>query len=1103
MDTPSPKDKTRVGARDLVSSSEPLQDAYRTLRLIVDSMRDFAILMLDADGRVTSWSAGAELVTGYGADEIVGRHFSCFFTGDDFAAGRPDQELATSATAGHYEDEGWRVRKDGSRFWADVAISAIHDEQGVVVGFAKVTRDVTPRWEAEQKLLTAESRTRAILDAATDAFISIDDEGLITDWNAQAREVFGWEKAEVVGRCLADTIMPPELREAHRQGVRRFLAAGVGPLLNQRIEVVALHRDGRRFPVELSIWATQEDGTWSFNAFLHDISERHRLVDELTRDREALALAQRVARLGSWEWDIASNIVRWSDELYQLYGIEQEGFEATFDGYLSRVHPDDRALVEAAATTAYATLQPFDFEHRIVLPDGDIRWLHGLGQVVADEAGAAARMHGTALDITARKRAEAKFEGLLEAAPDAIVVVDADGVIRLVNRQTEALFGYGRAELVGQRLEMLMPERFRAGHPGVRQSYFGDPLARPMGAGLELAACRKDGTEFPVDISLSPLETEEGTLVSAAIRDVTARKTTEAALAHQAMHDALTGLPNRSLLKDRLSFALARAQRSGATVAVLFLDVDRFKVINDSRGHSVGDELLRGIAVRLLGTVRPDDTVARFGGDEFVIVTEGAGPGDGPLALGSRVAQALAEPTDLDGTEVAITVSIGIATAGPVDDAESLLRDADAAMYRAKEAGRDRFVMFDDAMRAGATARMETESALRGAIERGELEVHYQPIVDLTSRLVVGVEALVRWEHPDRGTILPDEFIPVAEETGLIVPLGAFVVREACRRVAEWQTVRPELAPLSLAVNISARQLLTPELPIIIRDALDASGLDAALLCLEITESVLLDDAESAARALHVLKALGVRIGVDDFGTGYSSLTYLKRFPVNILKIDRSFVGGLGEGGPGRRDRAIVASIVDLAHAFGLTTVAEGVETPPQLAHLQAIGCDQAQGYYLSRPLSGTDAAVWIGDEFTKTAASRAPRDRPSGVRRVLLVDDDRNLRMLFRLMLEDHGGFDIVGEAADGREAVALARHFQPDVVLLDLAMPGLGGLETLPLLLAVAPTAKVVVLSGLEPEDVAARAKELGAVGYIGKGHDPACLGDDVDRVLASTRS
>ncbi len=233
------------------------------------------------------------------------------------------------------------------------------------------------------------------------------------------------------------------------------------------------------------------------------------------------------------------------------------------------------------------------------------------------------------------------------------MVVDADGVIRLVNRQTEALFGYGRAELVGQRLEMLMPERLRSGHPGVRQTYFGDPLALPMGAGLELAACRKDGTDFPVDISLSPLETEEGTLVSAAIRDVTARKTTEAALAHQAMHDALTGLPNRSLLKDRLSLALARAQRSGATVAVLFLDVDRFKVINDSRGHSVGDELLRGIAVRLLDTVRPDDTVARFGGDEFVIVTEGAGTGDGPLALGSRVAQALAEPMDLDGTAVA------------------------------------------------------------------------------------------------------------------------------------------------------------------------------------------------------------------------------------------------------------------------------------------------------------------------------------------------------------------------------------------------------------------------------------------------------------------
>ena len=423
------------------------------------------------------------------------------------------------------------------------------------------------------------------------------------------------------------------------------------------------------------------------------------------------------------------------------------------------------------------------------------------------------------------------------------------------------------------------------------------------------------------------------------------RERTEA-LAHQALHDALTGLPNRALLVDRLDQALAAATRTGRPVAVLFVDVDHFKLFNDSRGHAAGDDLIVALARRLKDTVRPADTVSRFGGDEFVVVSPDAGTVEGASALAGRISAALALPFRLGDQDVFLTVSIGMGVSRPAMPAEALLRDADAAMYRAKQQGRARCEFFDETMRTEAATRLELQTALHWAIERDELRVFYQPLVEVASGRVVGLEGLVRWDHPDRGLLAPGSFVPIAEDAGLIVPIDACVLRQAAADHARWRRKHPQLL-LSMNVNLSAHHLRHAGLVGRVREVIEEHGLEPSALCLELTESVLMEDLGRHAETLLELRRLGVRLAIDDFGTGYSSLTRLRLFPVDVVKIDRSFVAGLGTD---PRDTAIVRGVIDLAHALDLVVVAEGIERPEQLEELRALRCDLAQGYLFAPP---------------------------------------------------------------------------------------------------------------------------------------------------------
>jgi diguanylate cyclase (GGDEF)-like protein len=459
-------------------------------------------------------------------------------------------------------------------------------------------------------------------------------------------------------------------------------------------------------------------------------------------------------------------------------------------------------------------------------------------------------------------------------------------------------------------------------------------------------------------------------------RDISERKQFEEQLSHQAFHDQITGLANRALFQDRVSHALERQTRDGSPVAVLFMDLDDFKTINDSLGHAAGDQLLVALAERLVGRLRTADTAARLGGDEFGVLLEDGGD-DGLTAadVAGRILETLEEPFDLDGTEVYARASIGISVAepdDPVGSADELLRNADVAMYMAKEGGKARYQLFEPAMHDTALRRLELRAAMQRAIDHDEFRLFYQPVIELPTGKITGVEALIRWFDPEKGIVPPLDFIPLAEETGLIVPIGRWVLMEACSHAARLAETFAAL-DLHMAVNLSARQIARPEIVEEVREALSASQLDPSKLVLEITESVMIHDMDLAIGRLKELKTLGVQLAIDDFGTGYSSLNYVRRFPVDILKVDKSFIDGVTEGG---ESSALTAAVIELASILNLKPVAEGIERADQLEQLIAMKCDLGQGFLFAKPLPTDELEVLLTEHIAMRLEADALADR-------------------------------------------------------------------------------------------------------------------------------
>ena len=656
----------------------------------------------------------------------------------------------------------------------------------------------------------------------------------------------------------------------------------------------------------------------------------------------------------------------------QILGFTPAEWIADPGLWARQMHPDDRERVFGREDELVEPSVPD--EYRFIHRDGRTVWVRDEAALVCDEQGRPL-WHGVILDVTDRKLAEAELERRAEQQA---------AVARLGKRALEgAQVGELMHEALGEAAQII-----GVGNGGVLE-WTADSEAPVVRAGLGVCSSEallaatltgeiegRDGSwgRIALQAAAEPrFAVADADFVQALaniLADALQQRASEDDIRYQALHDPLTGLPNRVLFMDRLGHALSRPD---AEIAVVLLDIDNFKLVNDSLGHGAGDELLMETAPRLKDALRPGDTIARLGGDEFVVLLERIPDESAAARIAERMVAAFARPFQLAAGEHFANASLGIALAGDSDRVPAnLVRDADAAMYQAKSRGRGRFEVFDRAMRLRTVARLSLENDLSRALERGELRIAYQPIVALHDRSIVSVEALLRWQHPERGLVRPDEFIPVAEESGLIDSIGRWVLEAACAQAAQWHSARPDARPVGISVNLSMRQLTQRDLEATVAAALDLTGVEPSSVCLEITESVLLEEPASVSETIRRVAALGVRFVLDDFGTGYSSLAYLTQLPIDGLKVDRSFVDALGSD---RRSTAITTAIVRMAQALSVDVIAEGVETELQLQALQALQCELAQGFLLHRPLTAEAISALLphGD---RPAAGDSPRAR-------------------------------------------------------------------------------------------------------------------------------
>lgn len=916
------------------------------------------------DGYFKRLNPAFETILGYSTEVLSSKPFIEFVHPEDREITRLELEkLATGKPTFRFENR-YRT-KDGNYKWLEWMAKPFLEEKCIYA----VARDISEHKLAEEELRqrkeelrASQERLNSILSSLDAVVWSIDLETWQTIYiNTTAEKVYGRSLKEFYQDSnLTLQLICPCGGKALDEVKQKILATGE---LDSEYQIVRPDRSIRWVHVRCRVVGNKQDKSIRLDGVTTDITNRKYSEEALKESEERFRqIAENLREVFFTISAETGKMLYISPAYEEVWGRSCESLYQNIETWFEAIHPEDYAQAMTTLETQFRTGQEFEEEYRIIRPDGTSRWVSVHAFPVENQEGKIERFVGIAEDITKRQEAEEavrkseeQFRLTFELAPIGMAITNLEGKFEQVNHSLCEALGYTASELQQcSFMDISHPDELDA-NLALHQKLLQGQIDQFKTEQRYLA---KNGEIVHAILQAVMVRDSQGQPlhILQQVVNISDRKRVEEQLLHDAFHDSLTGLPNRPLFMERLAEAMKRSKGDpNYLFALLFLDLDRFKLINDTAGHLVGDKLLIAIAQKLENCLRQTDTVARLGGDEFTILLERIHAPDYATNVAERIHQSLKQPFNIEGQEIFTSASIGITIGSPgYEKPEDFLRDADIAMYRAKDSGRARHEIFDSKMHSQILDRLEIENDLRRAIEREEFLVYYQPILALKTEKITGFEALMRWNHPDKGLISPVQFIPIAEETGLIVPMGEWVFQEACSQMFAWQSQFPNLEPLTITINLSGKQFREPNLLQKITEIIDRTGLEPKWVKLEITESMLMHNVDAVTLILCQLREMQIQLSIDDFGTGYSSLSYLQRFPVNTLKIDRCFIKQIEDNG-GKSE--IVEAIINLAHTLNMDVTAEGIETPRQLEQLKLLGCEQGQGFLFSKPVDKRSAA--------------------------------------------------------------------------------------------------------------------------------------------------